>query len=110
MDVQKKHSGLGLASFILSIFSLVALFAALIVFGVIEAQNPGGLDEESPVFIALGLAIILFFVLSIVAFGLSIAGLFQKERKKVFAVVGLILSALTVLVIVLLMAIGIAAG
>ncbi|MGU5664526.1 hypothetical protein [Aeromonas sanarellii] len=44
---EKKHSGLGIASFITSIVSGLLIFLLIGVAGVMEASTPGGIDEES---------------------------------------------------------------
>ena len=58
----------------------------------------------------LGLFIIAFLLLALIALGLGIGGLVQKERKKVFAILGIVFSALTILGTLSLMVIGLIAG
>ena len=42
-----KHSGLGIASFIVSIAAGVCIFFTFVIAGAIEATTPGGMNEES---------------------------------------------------------------
>jgi hypothetical protein len=101
-----KHSGLGIASFIMSILVGLLLFVMFAIAGIMEASRPEGIDETSASAVVLGLFILGFLALAVVAFGLGIAGLCQKERKKVFAILGTIFSAVTVLGTILLLLIG----
>jgi hypothetical protein len=108
--MELKHSGFGIASFVISIISGVSLFVVFGIAGMAEVSTPGGLDENSEQAVMLGIAMMFFFVISLVAFGLGIGGLFQKERKKVFAILGVVFSAITALCTVALIAFGLTAG
>jgi hypothetical protein len=66
----------------------------------------GGIDEESAGAVVLGLLIIGMMLLDLVALGLGIGGLIQKDRKKVFAILGTIFSGLTIGGVLLLMVLG----
>jgi len=105
-DLPMKHSGIGIASFALSIGILIVTFILVVVAGVMEASTPGGINEESPAAIMLGLAIIGMVVLNVVAFGLGIGSMFQKDRKKLFGVLGMTFSALTIIGIISLIMFG----
>lgn len=102
---QTKHSGLGIASFILSITTALLIFILFITAGVMETSTPGGIDEESAGAVILGLLILLCLFLEVVALGLGIGALCQTARNKVFGILGTIFSAgmvlLTVAVILL---------
>jgi hypothetical protein len=104
--MELKHSGFGIASFILSIVTGILVFLAVITAGVMEASTPGGINEESIGAIVLGLVLIALFILDLTALGLGIGGLVQKDRKKVFAVLGTAFSGVTIAGTVLLMIIG----
>ena len=101
-----KHSGIGIASFAMALVVLIGTFALVVVAGVMEASTPGGINEESPAAIMLGLSIIGMMLLNIVAFGLGIGTLFQSGRKKLFGVLGMAFSALTIAGIVSLILFG----
>ena len=107
---EKKHSGLGIASFITSIVSGLLIFLLLVVAGVMEASTPGGIDEESAGAVMVGLFLFAFLGATLVALGLGIAGLLQKERKKIFAILGTVFSALSLVVTIFIMIIGLAMG
>lgn len=67
------------------------------VFGVtlfLAATSPDGVDEEAAATIILGGTMLACVGALVVAFGLGIAGLWQTERKKLFALLGIVLSGL----------------
>lgn len=101
-----KHSGIGIASFAMSLGILIVTFVLVVVAGVMEASTPGGISEESPAAIMLGLSIIGMVVLNIVAFGLGIGTMFQKDRKRLFGILGMTFSALTIVGIISLIMFG----
>jgi hypothetical protein len=103
-----RHSGIGIASFILSIFAALGIFALFCAAGIIQSTTPGGMDQRSPTAIILGLCIIGMLALDLIAAGLGIGGVLQKERKKLFAVLGIIFSLTAIVCAVLLMAVGLA--
>ena len=99
------HSGLGIASFIIS---LVAGVGLLVVFGiadVAEAQ-PNGLDEESLMAGVLGLLMLLSALAQGVALGLGIAGLVHAGRSKLFGVPGTVFASTALLGSLLLILVG----
>jgi hypothetical protein len=99
----KNHSGLGIASF--CIFVGGGLFAmAMVTIGMVKLSGTrmGGSGED----IILGGAV-LGFILDIVALGLGVAGLCQRGRKKVFAILGTALSTLILLAALALVVLGI---
>ncbi len=103
-----KHSGLGITSFITSLVSGVLLFILFAVAGVLQASTPGGMNEESASAVLIGLFLFAFLFVALVALGLGIAGLLQKDRKKVFAVLGTIFSGVTIVGTLFVMMIGLA--
>ncbi len=108
--VEQKHSGLGIASFITSIIAGILIFLLIAVAGVMEASTPGGMDEESAGTIVVGLLLIAFLGASLVALGLGIGGLMQKERKKIFAILGTVFAAVSLVGTISLMILGLALG
>ena len=107
--LEQRHSGLGIASFILSILSGVFIFVLIVIAGVIETSTPGGIDEESTAAVIIGLLIIALIIAALVALGLGIAGLFMQDRKKIFSILGTIFSAVTLLGTFLILMLGLAA-
>ncbi|MFP4173662.1 MAG: hypothetical protein ACLFV4_12195 [Candidatus Hydrogenedentota bacterium] len=102
----RKHSGLGIASFITSLVSGFFLLIMFGVAGVMETTTPGGIDEESAEAMIVGLFIFAFLGLSLVALGLGIAGLAQNDRRKIFALLGTIFSGVSIIGTLLIMIIG----
>lgn len=104
----EKHSGIGIASFIVSILGLLIFCVAMLIsvgYGVSLAgsnpnagQNPyGSIDLGAP---AMMVAIILSWcgpILNLVGIGLGIAAVLQKNDKKTFGIVGLVISGLVVI-------------
>jgi hypothetical protein len=103
---KQKHSGLGIASFVISILAGVAIFLLVAAAGVLEATTPGGMDEKAPAAILLGLGIIALVLLDLVALALGIAAFFQADRNKIFAILGTIFSAVMIVGTVALIAYG----
>jgi hypothetical protein len=104
--VSLPHSGLGTASFIISIPVGILLFVIFVIAGVMETTMPGGMDEESPMVILVGLCMLGLMGLDVIAFGLGIAGLCQRHRRKMFAVLGILFSTMVILGTIALMVIG----
>ena len=102
----QQHSGLGISSFIVSLAAAIFIFATLIIAGNLANSTPGGLSEDSNEAMFIGFAIIGLVLLSLIALGLGIAGLFQKDRLKVFPILGTIFSSLTILGTVALILLG----
>lgn len=89
----KGHSGLGIASFIISI---LAFFVVILFFAIDASETTAGAGICGAAFANL------------VGIGLGIAGVAQGDRKKVFAILGLVFNVLAILGVVGLMLIGIA--
>ncbi|HPQ40215.1 MAG TPA: hypothetical protein PLV45_07550 [bacterium] len=106
--VPMKHSGLGITAFIMALLIAGSIFIMIMIAGVMETSTPGGIDEDSAGAVILGMLIIASGGLEVVALILGLIGLFQKERKKLFAIFGTIISALTLLGITGLFIIGMA--
>ena len=104
--MEQKHSGFGIASFVSSIVSGIFLFLIFVIAGVMEESTPGGINEESSAAMAIGLCLLAFLFVAFVALGLGIGGLIQKDRKKLFAVLGTVFSACAFLGTLLLLLIG----
>ena len=103
---EKKHSGLGIASFITSIVSGLLILLLFGVAGAMEASTPGGIDEESVAAVTIGLLIFAFLGATFVALCLGIAGLLHKERNKIFAILGTVFSSISLVVTIFLLIIG----
>ena len=104
------HAGFGVASFILACISLVGMFAAVAAAGYLVASKPELIQQNVGIMMAVGLAVIAFGGLLVISAMLAIVGLLQSNRKKVFAILGLVLSGLAIAAVVALMTIGMIAG
>jgi hypothetical protein len=92
-----KHSGLGIASFMLAIGAGL-MMAVLVVFAAaIDASHPGALDADAPSGKALVGGVCFALLLALAGVGLGIAGVSQTKRKTVFAIIGLVFNGLIVL-------------
>lgn len=106
-----KQSGLGIASFIISLASVVLVIIGFIMAAVFVSQaasDPQALlddlanlesqfsDSMVPIMLS-GLSIIASIGIAFVGLILGIIGAFSKNRRKTFAIVGIILNGLLVL-------------
>lgn len=108
--MEQRHSGLGIASFVLALIAGALLLLLVGVAALLAAATPGGIDEDSPAVVVLGLMIFGGLFVAVVALGLGIAGLFQPRRAKVFAVLGTVFSALAIAGVGAVMTLGILVG
>ena len=100
------HSGMGIAAFITAVCGAVLMLGLVVIAGIIETTTPGGMEETSISAILVGLGLMLTALMQLVAFGLGVAGALQADRRRVFAVLGLVFSIGSMLGVVLLMVIG----
>ncbi|WP_311082246.1 hypothetical protein [Paenibacillus polymyxa] len=110
--VKLKHSGPGIASFIMSLVSLIGyiILAIMVInllahFGQYQTMNPEiALQQTGTVmipFIFLG-----SLLLNCSGLVVGIIGIALKNRKKTFAIIGLIINALIIVGFIALLAIG----
>ena len=90
------HSGMGVASFTLSMVAGLGLLVIFAIAGVAESRS-GGLDEASPLATAIGLVLLLAALANMVALGMGIAGLVQAGRNRLFATLGTVFASATLL-------------
>ena len=106
--VAEKHSGVGVASFVTSIIASTGMIFLYVVAAYMHVASGGGIDETSSGAMVLGLFIMLFFIVLLISVGLGIAGLVQKNTKKIFPLLGTIFSSVVFLITGVVMAIGMA--
>jgi hypothetical protein len=106
----RRHSGLGIASFVVSIIAALIVFVLVVMAGVMTVRSGGQMDEESPEAVVIGCSIFAGCMLYFIGIGLAIGGLFQRNRYKVFPVLGLVLNILFLLGVAGLMVIGLLAS
>lgn len=105
---ERRHSGFGIASFITSIVSAILIFLLVVILGVMEASTPGGLDENSAGAMTGGIFMFAFLGASLLALVLGIVGSVQNDRKKVFAILGTVISAVSLVTTIFLIVLGLA--
>jgi hypothetical protein len=108
---QVKHSKIGIASFVLALLGLflfcTAMLLALVYGASIGLSNPSigqdpyqsyqYIDQTSPVFIISVVLSCCGPILNLVGLGLGIAAVAQKTDKKIFGILGLVISGLVLL-------------
>ncbi len=104
------HSGVGIASFIISVVMACIIFMLVVIAGVMEVSTPGGINEESVGAIILGMFILGALAITFIALIMGVIGLFQYDRKKLFAILGTVISVMTLLSAGGLMIMGILTG
>jgi len=100
------HCGVGISSFILTIFTFFALVGLVGYAGYLEVTTLGGVDETSPQAIVAGLGILFAGLLLIVGLILSIISLCRKNKKKIFGILALSFNIILFLLVVGLMVVG----
>jgi len=105
---QLRHSGFGIAAFVISVMASGLMLALFAVAGFLEARTPGGLDGHSLKAVAIGLGLIGLVAAELVALGLGIAGLVQRGRNRLFAVLGTVFSAAALTVVTGIVVLGLA--
>src|SRR6202008_1842320 len=87
--VAYKHSGFGISSFVLSIVAGLGIAVTFTALVVAQVQNPGIIDERSPAMFGLGCLIISCIGFDLLALIFGCCGLFQPQRNKIFAILGI---------------------
>ncbi|ACV25816.1 hypothetical protein [Kangiella koreensis] len=107
---QLKHSGLGITTFVLGLIAPIGLIITIIMAAVAEASSYGGMDPSSSEAMVIGLFLILFVILALIAVGIGIGALVQKGYKKIFPILGVVFSSVVLVITIALMVIGANAG
>ncbi len=109
-NAELKNSGIGVASFVLSLVAGIGFFIVFMIAGYVEVTTPGGMDEESAEAVIIGLLIIGMLLLQLVSLGLGIGGLLQKDCKRTLAVLGTVFSGGAIVCILGVIVLGMAIG
>ncbi len=120
---ENKHSRMGIASFAISVLTtvlVVILFVAASVIGSSafgDVEDPQSMDpqslQDSPVLAGLalvGLGFLACTALYLLGLALGVAGIVQRRRQRLFAVLGTVFNGIIVLVVVALIAFGVVAS
>ncbi|MBJ6362179.1 hypothetical protein ACFOQM_12835 [Paenibacillus sp. GCM10012307] len=100
----RKPSGLGIASFIIGLISILGVVGAVLLLtasipsiletgGAIPAVTPENAGEYMPLIIS-SLLLMLVLILGFIGLVLGIFGLIMKNRRKAFAIIGVVLNGL----------------
>ncbi|WP_309121020.1 hypothetical protein [Paenibacillus sp.] len=119
--MERTHSRIGIASFILAVVSVLGIIGSAIGASVLAAgfaNDPaflngveaGVLPEGMGGFLAVIGLMFLFILTALVGAVLGLVGLFQKERLKLFSILGLVFNSLVVLFVMVIMMIGMLAA
>lgn len=107
---EPKHSGFGITSFVMALVMGALEFALVVIAGIIENSTPGGMDENSPIAILLGLVMIGGLLVNVLGIVFGVVGLFQPNRKKIFALLGVLFGCLVILGFLFIVVIGLTMG
>ena len=83
---------MGISSFVISILSGVSILALFYIAAYVDATTLGGIDAKPSIAFFIGLGFLIISFLTITAIGLAIAGLFQKNKLKLYSILGLLFS------------------
>lgn len=87
---RSRHSGLGIAALVLSLGGGGALFLLIVIAGYAEMTTPGGIDQTAPATLLIGLGLLAALALEVLALALGIAGALQRDRRRLFPILGLV--------------------
>lgn len=104
------YSGLGIASFAVSLIAAALTFVLIDISGALAYYQPGSLDEDTPMAMLVGLAMMITIFAELAAAALGIGSLFQRDRRKLYGVLGLIFAVATLIGIVALIVFGLMQG
>jgi hypothetical protein len=102
----RKHSGFGIVSFVWALVVGVGEFMIIGLTGILSAVNPDFAGEPSLLLGILGLLICAAFPACFFGVALGVVGLFQRDRHKVFPILGLVFNAVIAFSVGLLIVIG----
>jgi hypothetical protein len=89
-----RHSGIGIASFAISLVTGPLLLGVFVIAGILYNAHRGA---QYPGQTLVGFATMGLMALDAVAFGLGIASIVQPKRNKLFGILGLVFSGMTML-------------
>jgi hypothetical protein len=99
---------LGISSLGITVLSALLIILLLLIGGVLEATKPGGIDDNSPEAMLLGLALFGIVGLDMLGIGLGIGGLCQRKSSKVLPGLGVAFGIMVIFGVFIIMVIGLA--
>ncbi len=103
------HSGLGIASFILTVFAGVSIMVSVIAIIVLALENPV-MPERNPQVMGAACGVMVSLFPAAVGGLLGLIGLFQPNRNRLFAILGCLFAALEIGGFAALLAVGLLLG
>lgn len=119
LSPRKRHSGLGIASF--SIFGgMAVIFVILLIAMIAKVTNEIDIASDSdeitnaienmPELVVLSFLMFGTIIGNLIGLVLGIIGLIQKERKKIFAILGTVFNGLVIGLVAIILIIGVLAA
>ncbi len=115
---ENRHSKLGVTSLAIAILATVGIVALFVIAALVGASALGGADpqtldpqsiQNSPAFAGLalvGIGFLVCVILYFVGLALGLVGIFQRRRKRLFAILGAVANGLAVIVVLSLLVLG----
>ena len=94
--IKTKHSGMGIASLVIGILVII-LLCFTFTLAMAQGGNPNMSINSDSLLTFIGLLTCGTIMLSLVGVGLGIAAIIQKNVKKVFGIIGLVLNGVSLL-------------
>lgn len=109
----QKHSRLGIASFVIGLVSMIVFCLAIILafgYGVSIASTTPSIQslETSPTILVFGFLMLISPFIALIGAVLAFVAVFQKDKKKLFGILGIVVNLLIVLAFCALLVIGLA--
>ena len=103
---QRRESGLGIASFLIGLVAGALELGLIIVAVVLATSSHGGMNQQSPQAILLGLGILGGLALAVLGLLAGIVAMLDKRRSRRFAILGAFCSGMVLATVALLLIVG----
>lgn len=104
------HSGIGIASFVLSLILFPAWIILFFYAGYVQVSaQEYGANMYQEIAMIIGLFFFVLLAVNILSLLLGIVGCIQKKNKKLFAILGLVLSFLALALVMIIFILGLIA-
>ena len=87
-----KHSGLGVASLVMSSAGALGLVMVFAIAAVLESASPSGMDEDGAPAMLVGCSMFLLAGLGLLAIGIAIGDLVRAKSAKMLPILALVIS------------------
>ncbi|OKQ00291.1 hypothetical protein [Paenibacillus sp. P46E] len=103
-----KHSGPGIASFVIALITLAGYIIAFVVVGANASSVTGGSDSfitnSAESIFYLGMSVLVLAAVNVIGAVIGIVGLTLRKRRRVFAVIGTIINGVILLLFMVMIA------